>query len=383
MEKRDYYEVLSVAKDADAHTIKKAYRKLAMKLHPDRNPDDKEAEERFKEAAEAYEVLSDGEKRKIYDQFGHQGLRSGGGGRGGFSSVEDIFNHFGDIFGLGDLFGMGGRGRGGRGRSGPSRGPDLRYDLEIAFEEAVFGTKKTIEVPRTEACSTCGGDGAEPGSEPTVCSMCKGNGQVHHTQGFFSVAITCPTCKGQGRTISKPCKGCNGDGRIANTRRVTVQIPGGVDEGSRLRLRHEGEAGRNGGPPGDLYVYIFVKPHAELKREGMHLYTERTLSFVEAALGTTLTVPSLEGEQELEIEPGTQHGEQLSIRGLGVPSLRDKDARGDLVIIIGVEIPKKLSKRQREILNDYAEESGIEVSKKKGGLFEKLKSSAKKKRSSR
>lgn len=375
MAPRDYYEVLGVNRDADDRDLKKAYRKLAMKLHPDRNPNDPEAEERFKEAAEAYEVLSDGEKRAIYDRFGHEGLKARGG-RPGYGDVEDIFSHFSDLFGFGDLFS-----RGGRGRSRATRGEHLRYDLELDFEDAVFGTKVTIDVPRSERCDRCDGEGAEPGTSPKECGTCNGRGQVHTTQGFFSVAVTCPTCRGKAVVIEDPCEKCGGAGRVVNERKVAVKVPPGVDAGSRLRLRNEGESGRNGGPPGDLYVFLDVKPHPTLKREGIDLHLDETVSFVQAALGCTMEVELLDEDADdktLEIPAGTQPGDTVVLDGKGVPRL-DGRGRGDFVVHINVEIPKKLNKRQRELLEEFAEDAGIDFEPKKG-LFDKLKSKARKKK---
>ena len=366
MAKRDYYEILGVSKDVGEKELKRAYRKLAMKLHPDHNPDDREAEEKFKEAAEAYEVLSNPEKRSVYDKFGHEGLNRGGGGPG-FGDIEDIFSHMSDMFGFGDLFG----GRGRR-RNAPRRGEHLRYDMELSFEEAVFGTKTDIEVPRSEKCSSCDGDGAEPGSKARTCDTCGGRGQVHTTQGFFSVATTCPSCGGKGQVITNPCKKCHGAGRVVNTRKVTVRIPAGVDDGSRLRLRNEGEAGRNGGPPGDLYVFIAVKPHDSIERHGVHLHKIETISFVQAALGCELTIETLREAHTIKVPAGTQPGDSIIIKGEGVPQL-NSSAVGDLIVQFKVEIPQKLSKKQRELLEEYASISEISVSPKKEGLFQKLK----------
>lgn len=363
---RDYYEVLGVPREADAKTIKRAYRQLAMKLHPDHNPGDTQAEERFKEAAEAYEILSDDEKRAVYDRFGHQGLR----GAGRAASADDIFSHVSDLFGFGDLFSGGGR-RGGR--NAPRRGEHLRYDLEIDFEEAIRGVKKTIEVPRSEGCDVCGGDGADPSCEVKTCQTCMGRGQVQTTQGFFSVAITCPHCRGQGKTVDKACARCEGAGRTVSTRRVTVRIPAGVDDGSRLRLRHEGESGRNGGPPGDLYVFIAVKPHTRLERQGIDLHLRERVHFVQAALGTEIEIESLDGPELIEVQPGTQPGETIVLRGRGVPRL-DGGGSGDLVVHIEVDIPTRLSKRERELLTEFAQEASVAVSDKKSGLLDKLKS---------
>jgi len=290
-------------------------------------------------------------------------------------SADDIFSHINDLFGFGDLFGGGRRRR----RSSARRGEHLRYDLEITFEEAASGTKKTIEVPRSEKCDVCGGDGADPDSEIVTCSTCMGRGQVQTTQGFFSVAITCPTCRGEGKQIEKPCEKCEGKGRTLTKRKVAVRIPAGVDTGARLRLRHEGEAGRNGGPPGDLYVFLEVAPHETLTRDGSNLVANETISFVQAALGATLTIETLDGEETVEIEPGTQPGDTMVIEGAGVPDLGGS-GHGDLIVNLEVEIPTKLSRRERELLNEFAEEAGVDVTNKKPGILDKLKRSARRAR---
>ena len=351
MDKPDYYELLGVSRDADERTIKKAYRKMAMKYHPDRNPGDTEAEDQFKLASEAYEVLRDPEKRRLYDQFGHAGL---GGAGAGFSDLNDIFSHFGDLFG--DLFGGGGRG--GR-RRGPARGPDMRYDLELEFEEAVFGAKRTIEVPRHCACPTCEGSGAQPGTQPVTCPNCGGRGQVYHQQGFFTLTTTCPRCRGQGQTIETPCDDCEGSGRERTVREVTVRIPAGVDNGTRLRLRGEGEMGPSrGSTPGDLYVFLGVKPHPIFQRNEFDLHMPLGISFVEAALGARLTIPTLEEEQVITLDPGAQPGQELILRGAGVPRIHG-DGRGDLIVHLRVHIPTSLDDTQIELLRKFADHSGI------------------------
>ncbi len=349
MTKRDFYEILDVPRSADAEDIKKAYRKLAMKYHPDRNPGDTDAEARFREAAEAYEVLQDPEKRRIYDQYGHEGLQ--GSGYQGFSGAEDIFSAFSDLFGFGG---------GGRSRRRPTRGADLRYNATISLEEAARGTELNVELPRTEPCATCGGNGAEPGSSPKTCTTCGGKGQVYRTQGFFSVSSTCPHCQGSGQIIDKPCQDCRGTGNIKRKRTLNVKIPAGVDSGMSMRVAGEGELGSLGGPPGDLYVVITVKPHETFEREGSDLLIEWPLSFVQAALGTTVTVPSLDGEESLEIKPGTQPGAVYTIRGKGIKHVKGS-ARGDLKVIVSVVIPEKLSEEQRNLLIRYAEISGDEI----------------------
>lgn len=345
MNKRDYYEVLGVSRDAEPEEIKKAYRKLALQHHPDRNPGDKEAEERFKEAAEAYEVLHDQEKRRIYDQFGHDGLQ--GTGFNGFGGFEDIFSSFGDLFE--DFFG-GGRRR----RSGPSRGADLRYDLEIDFLEAASGKETELVIPRDENCDACGGTGAETDGRQ-VCPGCLGQGQIFQNRGFIRLAQTCPKCGGAGQIITDPCSECSGRGRIRREKTVAVRIPAGVDTGSRLRLRGEGEGGGLGGPPGDLYVVIHVRPHEFFEREGDHVICRVPVSIVDACLGGDIDVPTLAGSRTLKIPKGTQNGEVLRFRNEGFPSLRGF-GRGDQIMEIQVEIPTKLSKRQEELLREFAEE---------------------------
>ncbi|MFU8802365.1 MAG: molecular chaperone DnaJ [Bradymonadaceae bacterium] len=370
MEKRDYYEVLGVSRDADGPELKKAYRNLAMKFHPDRNPGDDAAEAQFKEAAEAYEVLNDGDKRALYDRFGHEGLRGGmpGGAGPGFSSMDDIFSQFGDIFG--DVFGFGGGG-GRRSRGGPQRGQDVRYDMELSFEEAVFGTSRTIVLPRQVTCETCDGSGAKEGTAPVSCPMCNGRGQIHHTQGFFTLTSTCPQCQGAGQHIAEKCPECHGRGVNQEDREVTVKVPAGVDSGTRLRLRAEGQAGFRGGPEGDLYVFLFVQPSEVFERDGADLHLKTSISFVQAALGCEVDVPTLGQEETITIKAGTQHGDILVLKNEGIARLQGS-GRGNIIVHVEVDIPDKLSPRQREILEEYAEESGISVSKK-NGFFGKLK----------
>jgi molecular chaperone DnaJ len=353
MYKRDYYEVLGVAREADAEEIKRAYRKLAMKYHPDRNPGDREAEEKFKESSEAYEVLRDDEKRQIYDRFGHDGLA--GTGFQGFTGFEDIFSAFGDIFE--GFFGFGARaGRGARARQGQS----LRYDLELTLEEAFYGKEQEVHFKKWASCEACEGSGVTPGSETQICPTCQGRGQVVRSQGFFQISTTCPTCRGEGRIITDPCDQCGGRGRIKVDRSITVKIPAGVDTGSQLRLQGEGEPGASGGPPGDLFVVIHVKEHDFFKREGDHLLCEVPISFVQAALGGTLSIPVLgeEGSQDLDIPSGTQPGEILSLPGFGMPSLQRK-RRGNLFVKLSVKIPKKLNAEQKELLEAFAASEGI------------------------
>ena len=354
MAKRDYYEVLGVDARASQDEIKKAYRQLALKFHPDRNPDDKEAEENFKEAAEAYEVLRDSHKREIYDQFGHAGLE--GSGFTGFGGFEDIFSAFGDIFE--DFFGFGNRKRGARTTAKP--GADLLYDLRLDFTEAVFGTEKEIEIPTTGNCEFCEGTGREPGTEEETCPMCHGQGQILQSQGFFRISTTCHRCGGRGRIVTNPCRPCNGTGRKKVTNKVLVKVPAGVDTGVRLRIPNQGESGYRGGPPGDLYVRLHVDPHEFFEREGDHLYCRIPISMVQAAVGDTIEIQTLDSTSSVKIPPGTQSGDVIRLRGEGVPSLRGS-GRGDLLIYIQAKTPVNLNKRQKEILQEFAE---IEKSKK-------------------
>ena len=347
--KRDYYEVLGAPRGASEQEIKSAYRKLALKHHPDRNPGDKGAEERFKEAAEAYGVLGDPEKRRRYDAFGHAGV-GGASGAPGFDPT--IFADFGDIlgdfFGFGDLFGR-------RGRGGPRRGADLRYNLELTFEEAAFGTETQIQIPRAETCSTCAGKGSAPGSEPTACAACGGTGQVTFQQGFFSVARTCGRCRGSGRVISSPCKQCSGEGHVTVERKIQLKIPAGVDTGSQLRISGEGEVGMAGGPPGDLYVVVRVEEHAFFRRDGTSLFCEVPLSLTQAALGASIEVPTPDGDghAKVTVPEGTQTGTTFRIRGRGVPQLGSK-GRGDLHVTVRVIVPTRLTSEQRKLLEQLA-----------------------------
>jgi molecular chaperone DnaJ len=348
--KRDYYEVLGVARTATDQEIKSAYRKLALKYHPDRNPGDKDAEDRFKEAAEAYSVLADTDKRHMYDRFGHAGL--GGAATGGFdptvfTGFEDILGGLGDIFGLGDMFG------GGRRRGGPQRGADLRYDLEISFEESARGTETSIQIPRQEACETCGGSGAAPGSKPTTCPQCQGRGQLRYQQGFFTVARTCGQCRGAGTIISKPCTTCRGAGRVQKEKKLTVKIPAGIATGQRLRISGEGEGGPGGGPHGDLYVVIHVQEHAFFHRDGNDLYCEVPLNFTTLALGGEITIPTLDGEEPFEIPEATQTGATFRLRGRGMPDVTGR-GKGDLLVTVKVITPKKITREQRKLLEQLA-----------------------------
>jgi len=349
--KRDYYEILGVSRTATEVDIKSAYRKLALKYHPDRNPGDETAEERFKECAEAYAILADTEKRSAYDRFGHAGV-SAAAGAGGFDPT--IFADFGDILGgLGDIFGFGDLFGGGRRRGGPQRGADLRYDLEITFEESAGGAETTIQIPRHETCETCHGSGAAPGSSPTVCSQCRGQGQVRFQQGFFTVARTCPQCRGAGRVISKPCHACRGAGQVARERKITVKIPAGIASGQQLRLQGEGEAGSGGGPSGSLYVVIHVQEHEFFRRDGLNLFCEIPVNFTTLALGGDVEVPTLDGSEHVKVPEGTQTGTTLRVRGKGMPDVAGH-GRGDLFATVQAQTPKKLSKEQRHLLEQLA-----------------------------
>lgn len=367
MDKRDYYEILGVPKNATAQQIKSSYRKLAIKFHPDRNPDSKEAEDKFKEAAEAYGVLSDPEKRQLYDTYGHQGLS--GAGFSGFGGFDDIFSSFGDIFS--EFFGGGFSGRGG-GRSRAQRGADLRYDIELSFRDGIFGTETEIEIDRYESCQTCDGSGAASGTSPETCPLCHGRGQVVHSQGLFTVSTTCSQCHGVGTIIREPCKECRGNGRIIKPKKISVKIPKGVDNGSRLRLTGEGEEGKNGGPPGDLYIFIHVKEDDFFVREGDHIHCEIPISFAQAALGAEIEVPTLESPHNLSIPQGTQTGHIFKVRGAGAYNVRGY-GRGDLLIKVRVVTPTKLTARQEELLKEFATVSGDAVTLKKKNFFEKFK----------
>jgi molecular chaperone DnaJ len=347
--KRDYYEVLGVSKTATDGELKSAYRKLAMQHHPDRNPGDKKAEEKFKEAAEAYAVLADAGKRAAYDRFGHAGVSAAAGAGAGFD--PETFGDFADI--LGNMFGFGDLFSGGRRRGGPQRGADLRYDLEISFVESATGTEPTIQIPRQESCDTCKGSGAAAGSSPVTCSMCRGQGQVRRQQGFFTIAVTCPQCRGAGRTIAKPCQACQGAGRITQERKIKVKIPPGISNGQQLRLQNEGEAGAGGGPAGHLYVVVHVQEHEFFRREGNHLFCEVPVNFTTLALGGEIIVPTLDGPERTRIPEGTQTGTTLRIRGKGMPDVNGR-GRGDLLVTVQVQTPKRLSKEQRNLLEQLA-----------------------------
>lgn len=365
--KRDFYEVLGVGRNASPEEIKKAYRTVALKHHPDRNPGDPSAEEKFKEASAAYQVLSDAERRAQYDRFGHAAF-SQGAGAGGFdfsgAGFEDIF---GDIFG--DFFG-GGRGR--RSRDRARRGDDLRYDLEIDFEAAVFGVEETMRIPRLRTCDTCEGSGATKGTKRETCSTCGGSGQMRYQQGLFSIAKTCGDCRGEGSMVRDPCRDCHGHGVVRREQTLSVKIPAGVDTGSRLKLRGEGEAGQNGGPAGDLYVVIHVRPHAIFEREGNDVLCDVPIGFTQAALGAEIEAPTPHGRVKLKIPAGTQSGRVFRLKGKGIADLRGY-GNGDTLARVVVETPRKLSARQRELLEEFARISGEEAHPIAKGFFEKVK----------
>jgi molecular chaperone DnaJ len=363
---RDYYEVLAVPRNASEQEIKSAYRKLALKYHPDRNPGDARAEESFKEAAIAYGVLGDAEKRRRYDAYGHAGV-TGAGAQGFDPTVfQDFGDILGDFFGFGDAFGR-------RGHGGPRRGTDLRYNLELTFEEALFGTETTVQFPRAETCKACSGSGSAPGSGPSTCPSCAGRGQVTFQQGFFSVARTCGRCRGTGRVIATPCKDCRGEGQLAVERKLQIKIPPGVDSGSQLRMTGEGEPGSLGAPAGDLYVVVRVQEHEFFKREGADLFCEIPVSFTQAALGSTLDVPTPEaGHAKLQLPEGTQSGATLRLRNHGVPQLGAR-GRGDLHVTVRVMVPTRLTAEQRKLLEQLGKTlPKLEVKDKDKSIFERI-----------
>ncbi len=379
VEEKDYYKILGIERNASQDDIRKSYRKLAKKFHPDANQDDKQAEERFKEVSEAYEVLKDPQKREAYDRFGRAGVQGGfqPGGGGGSADFDDIFGEsiFGDIFESFFSGGAGGMGGGGRGRARgprPTRGADMAYRLSITLEEAAEGVEKTIEVPRSETCSTCSGSGAKPGTQPKTCPECQGQGQVMYRQGFLSVSRPCGRCGGAGQVIDEPCPKCGGRGRVQTTRRLRVAVPAGADTGLRLRLANEGDLGTHGGPPGDLYVTIEVQKHPIFQREGDDLICEVPISFSQAALGAEVQVPTLGGRVRLKVPAGTQSGRTFRLRGKGIISLRGF-GRGDLLIKTLVEVPTKLSARQKELVQELAEISGEHTGPLSKGFFDKVK----------
>lgn len=347
MSKRDFYEVLGVAKDAGDDELKKAYRRLAMKCHPDRNPGDHKAEEQFKEANEAYEVLTDPQRRAVYDKYGHEGLQRGGGG-GGFGDAAGFSDIFGDVFS--DIFGGGGR-------SGPRRGADLRYVMELSLEQAVFGSAETIRIPKLDSCGECNGHGSASGKKPGECPTCRGSGQVRVQQGFFVLQQTCPHCRGRGVMVTDPCKTCRGAGKVRREKTLEVKVPAGVDTGDRIRLTGEGEPGEKNAPSGDLYVQINVKPHEFFEREGSDLFCTVPISIVTATLGGQQEVPTLTGKEVLNVSEGTQNGKQFRLRGKGVKSVRG-GATGDLICTVLVETPVKLNKQQKELLRQFSDSLG-------------------------
>lgn len=360
---RDYYEVLGVAKNADQDTIKKAYRKLAMLFHPDKNPDNKEAEGKFKEAAQAYEILGNPQKRSQYDQFGHAAFTRngrGGFGGGGFTDVNDIFEAFGDIFS--DFFG---EVRGGGGRSRTQRGSDLRYLLELDLKQVLTGIEKDIRFETEEGCEPCNGSGADPKHGVETCGTCNGRGKVIQSQGFFQMASACPTCRGRGQKIKKPCTNCRGHGRVVNEKKIKVKVPAGVDTGVRLRVSGEGEGGYQGGPAGDLYVEIRIQDHPKFQRQSKDLFSSLQINYLQAILGAEIEVDTLTGKSKVEIPSGVQNGEQVKLEGEGVPSLKSP-SRGDLYFEIAIEIPKKLKKEEEEMLREIAKLRGDKVKGKKG-----------------
>jgi molecular chaperone DnaJ len=371
MAKRDFYEILGVAKGASEEEIKKSYRKLAMKYHPDRNPDNKEAEEKFKEVKEAYEMLTNPEKREAYDRYGHAGVDPNMGGGGGGFGAGGFGDAFGDIFG--DIFG------GGRGRSagGPQvyRGADLRYNLEITLEQAANGFDTTIRVPSWDKCDTCHGSGAKPGTQPVTCTTCAGHGQVRMQQGFFSIQQTCPKCHGSGKMIPEPCPSCSGAGRIKRNKTLEVKIPAGIDNGMRIRSTGNGEPGTNGGPAGDLYVEIHIKPHAVFQREGDDLHCEMPISFSKAALGGEIEVPTLTGKVSFTVPEGTQTGKTFRLKGKGIKGVRSGYA-GDLFCHMVVETPVKLTDKQKDLLREFdrlTNEGGAKHSPQSKGWMDKVK----------
>ncbi|HWS17439.1 MAG TPA: molecular chaperone DnaJ [Candidatus Elarobacter sp.] len=367
--KRDYYEILSVTRTATEQEIKSSYRKLAMQYHPDRNPGNAEAEEKFKECTEAYSVLMDSDKRARYDQYGHAAVN--GGGFGGFdaSNFADVSDIFGDIFS--DFFGV--NVGSGRGRTRVQRGGDARADLTLTFEEAAFGKKTQIKVRRYEACEQCKGSGSAGSKGPTTCQTCAGRGQVRYQQAMFSIARTCPTCQGQGRVISDPCAKCKGESRLMKEHVVDVGVPAGVEDGTRIRYQEQGDVGPNGGPPGDLYVVLEVKPHPFFEREGRDLHCSVPISISQAAMGAEIVIPTLDGsEHKLKVQEGTQSGTTFRVRGKGVPALQSS-GKGDMFVKVRVETPRKLTKRQRELMSELGETFSIDNKPEPRSLFEKVK----------
>jgi molecular chaperone DnaJ len=368
--KTDYYEILGVSREASDQEVKSAYRKQALKYHPDRNPGNHAAEEKFKEASEAYQVLSDSDKRAAYDRYGHAGVNGQGSGFGGgspFAGGVDISDIFGDLFG--EMFNGGGAQQR---ASRQQRGDDLRFDMTIDFEDAFFGTETEIRIRRMETCSTCNGRGSASGRGPTTCKQCQGHGQIRYQQGFFSVARACSACGGTGSVIGDPCPACRGESRIPNEFKLTVKVPPGVEEGTRIRYAGEGDAGRSGGPRGDLYVVLAIRPHDFYERNGYDLYCVIPISFPQAALGTEIEIPGIDGPVNLKIPEGSQSGREVRVRGRGVPYLNDK-GNGDLIVKLVVQIPKKLTRAQRELVAKLAESLTVENRPTSPSLIEKMK----------
>lgn len=372
--KRDYYEVLEIGREASDTDIKKAYRKLAKQYHPDVNPEDKSAEAKFKEVNEAYEVLSDPQKKARYDQYGHAGVdpNSFGGAGAGFGDFD--FGGIGDIFE--SFFGGGGFGRSSRGRSGPQRGADIKYSMQLTFEEAAFGVQKEISISRHENCSNCSGTGAKPGTSPETCKHCNGTGQVQYKQstpfGQFVNVKTCDVCRGEGKIITNPCPDCNGKGKVKKTVKRSIDIPAGIDDGQTISMRGEGEPGSKGGPAGDVYITVAVKPHAIFKRQGNDVVCEMPITFVQAALGAELEVPTLDGKVKYSIPEGTQTGSIFRLKSKGIPYLRG-NGRGDQYVKVEIDVPKKLNDKQKELLKQFAEISGDDVYEQRKGFFDKMK----------
>ncbi|MDI9612128.1 MAG: molecular chaperone DnaJ [Acidobacteriota bacterium] len=363
-DKRDCYEVLGVARDASDQEIKSAYRRLALKYHPDKNPNNKKAEEKFKEAAEAYSILCDPDKRARYDRYGHSGLQGGFSGFGP-TTFGDFGDILGEFFGFGDIFG-------GRRRSGPERGADLRYDLKISFREAAFGLKTKIKIPRQDTCGECDGRGTPRGKAPVKCPTCRGTGQVRYQQGFFSISRTCNQCSGAGQIVTEPCPACQGSGRVRKEKVLEVRIPAGVDNGARLRIQGEGEAGVHNGHPGDLYVVIYVEEHPFFQRQGNNIYCQVPIGVTQAVLGAEIVVPTLEGEEKIRIHEGTQSGSVFRLRGQGVVSLGER-GRGDQFVTVNVVIPTKLTKEQRQLFESLAKVSKDEEIVQERNIFDKVK----------
>ena len=366
--KMDYYEVLGVERTADDGELKVAYRKLAMQFHPDKNPNNPEAEERFKTCSEAYQVLTDPDKRAAYDRYGHAGVSGAGAGGAGnpFQGQGDLGDIFGDLFG--EMFNMGGQRRASRAQ----RGRDLKFDMHLEFEEAVFGKEQEIKIRRAEVCDDCTGTGSEKGKQPEICQQCGGRGQVRSQQGFFSVARTCPVCSGTGSIVRNPCKTCHGEARIQREHKITVKVPAGVEDNTRIRYSGEGDAGKFGGPAGDFYVVLDVKAHKFFERDGDDLHCVIPVSFPQAALGTELEVETLEGQETLKIPEGTQSGREFKLRGKGVPHL-NQHGKGDLVVEVRVQTPSKLNKQQKELLKQLSETMAVENAPTSRGLFSKVK----------